>query len=595
MSKSAPKHFFSKNASVNMPRTRFDMSKVNTTTLTTDYLYPVYCELVIPGDSWNISVSNFIRMISPIDVPMMDNLYMDYHFWFVPWRLVWDKTKYFFGEQDRTPLVDEDYTIPQIEFDSTDSATPSTGHTGFVNGATGFAGLPQCGSIYDYFEIPIEGTDSLLTGDFTISALPLRSYNLIYDEWYRDEQRCDYSYYNVGDTADSADKYYLLKRGKRFDFFTSTLLEPQLGDPVSLPLGQSAPVLGTGTALRLDIVGNSLSPMTLGYKSTSNDHRLEIFNGNPNNQQGNPDLITLGTTSGVAGVSPGALYPSGVTITNPCAVGVVPNGDTSGLVCDLTGATASTIASLRQAFQMQAYQELQARGGTRMVEFIYNQYGVIQPDILSRPEYLGGMHQALSVQPIVQNSATSATSPQGNLTGIIYGANAEHGFTRSFTEFGYIIGICNIYSDLTYFQGLDRHWSILTPFDLPLPVFANLTDEAVYKKQIVLTGTSTDDEVFGYAERYAPFKYAKNTLTGLVRPNAPLTIGQWSLAEQFSSVPQNTSNFIESNTPISRIEAVNSGDGSNNPHAFILNQKFSGNVVRCLPAYSDPMKWMFRA
>ena len=556
MSKRAPKHFFSKNASVSYPRTRFDMSCVKTTTLTTDYLYPVYCELVLPGDTWNLSVSNFIRMISPIDVPMMDNLYADYHFWFCPWRLNWKNTKYFFGEQDRTPNVDEDYTIPQIEFDSTVSSS------GYTNGFTGFAGLPQCGSIYDYFDIPIQGTDGLLTGDFSINALPLRAYNLIYDDWYRDEQRCSLSYYNDGDTADTADKYYLKKRGKRFDLMTSSLLEPQMGSPVDIPLGTSAPV----------VYGSALT-----YGNYSNALPLANY----------------------AGAQVGVYNSS--SISSNREFGYVDANNTTGtvlpLVTDLSNASAATVASLRQAFQMQAFQEIQARGGSRMVETIYNQYGVIQPDILSRPEYLGGMHQQLTVQPIVQNSSTDNTSPQGNLSGIIYGAYGDHGFVRSFTEPGYIIGIMNIYADLTYFQGLDRHWSLSTILDVPMPIFANLTDEALYKKQIVLTGgsNSTDDDVFGYVERYAPFKYAKNTLSGLVRPNAPQTIGQWSLAEMFTSVPQNTYQFIEMNTPISRIEAVNAGDGSNNPHAFIVNQKFTGNVVRCLPAYSDPMRWMMRA
>ena len=556
MAKRAPKHFFSKNASVSMPRTRFDMSCVNTTTLTTDYLYPVYCSLVLPGDSWNISVSNFIRMISPIDVPMMDNLYCDYHFWFVPFRLVWNKTKYFFGEQDRTPNVDEDYTIPQIGFNS------SVAQSGYTNGFTGFAGLPQTGSIYDYLGIPIQGTDGLLTGSFTLNALPLRSYNLIYDDWYRDEQRCDYSYYNVGDTQDTADKYFLLKRGKRFDLFTSSLLEPQIGQPVDIPLGTTAPVIGNGNPLNFNLSNNK----SYNFKSWV----------------------------GLVSNTPVLVAPSDPVSQGNIGVSIDPSK--SGLIADLSGATAATIASLRQAFQMQAYQEINARGGTRMVEYIYNQYGVIQPDILSRPEFLGGMHQRLTVQPIVQNSSTDSTSPQGNLAGIIYGAHGDHGFTRSFTEFGYIIGIINIYSDLTYFQGLDKHWTIQTPLDLPLPVFANLTDEALLNKQIVLTGTAKDDETFGYVERYAPYKYAKNTLTGLVRPNAPQSIGQWSLAEQFNSVPENTDDFIQMNTPISRIEAVNSAEGlkRNNPHAFIVNQEFSGNVVRCLPAYADPMKWFMR-
>lgn len=571
MSKRAPKHFFSKIASVNLPRTRFDMSYVNTTTLTTDYLYPVFCQPVYPGDSWNISVSNFIRMISPLDVPMMDNLYADYHFWFVPWRLNWQNTKYFFGEADRTPDSDKDYTIPRITFDSSqEQPEPAS-----FKGDTPFSGLPQCGSIYDYFGIPIQGTDKLLSGSFSINALPLRAYNLIYDDWYRDEQRCEYSYYNIGDTADTADKYFLLKRGKRFDYFTSSLLEPQIGDPVDIPLGVSAPVVGNGITL-------GLTNGSINFGSA--------FQSNSNYTMG-----SLTPNQAIYGASVGSGSSHTARQGGEVAIGVTTDPTKSGLVADLTGATAATIATLRQAFQMQAYNEINARGGTRMVEYIYNQWGVIQPDILTRPEFLGGMHQRLTVQPIVQNSSTDTTSPQGNLTGIMYGAQSDHGFTRSFTEFGYIIGIMNIYADLTYFQGLDRHWSFETNLDLPIPIFANLTDEPVYNKELVLTGGESDDEALGYVERFAFAKYAKNTLTGLVRPNAPLTIGQWSLAEMFTSVPQNTADFIQSNTPINRIEAVNSPDGSNNAHAFIVNQKFSGNVVRALPAYSDPMKWFMRA
>ncbi len=564
--KRAPKHFFSKNASVNMPRTRFDMSCVNTTAITADYLYPVYCQMVLPGDSWNLSDSNFIRMISPIDVPMMDNLYCDYHFWFVPFRLVWKNTKYFFGEQDRSPNSDIDYTIPQISFDSTKTVPEN------YDGSVPFGGLPQCGSIYDYLGIPIQGTDNVLTGSFKINALPLRAFNLIYDDWYRDEQRCDYLYYNDGDEETTADKYFLPKRGKRFDYFTSSLLEPQLGEPVDIPLGISAPVVGNGMNI-------GLTDGTNNYGLFSDWTNATGFVVGTNNNIG----VNVGSTGGVSAGN------SGHTL------GLISDSTKSGMIADLSNASAATVASLRQAFQMQAYQEINARGGSRMVEYIYNQYGVIQPDIYTRPEYLGGAHQRLSVQPVVQQSSTDTTSPQGNLTGIIYGGHSDHAFVRSFTEHGFILGIMNIYSDLTYYQGLDRMWSIQTPLDIPLPVFANLTDEELKKKELVLTGNSDEDnKTYGFVERYSFAKYAKNTLTSIVRPNAPLTIGQWSLAQQFTADVKNTADFIESNTPISRIEAVNKTDGTNNPFAFIVNQKFSGNVVRCLPAYSDPMRWFMR-
>lgn len=553
MAKSAPKHFFSKLPSVNYPRSRFNMDFVHTTTLTTDYLYPVFCEEVLPGDTWNVGVANMIRMISPIDVPMMDNLYCDYHFWFVPSRLIWEHVLNFFGEQPRED-VSTDYTVPQINFTA--------------------ATLPTTGSIYDYLSIPIKGTDNLLTGAFSINALPLRAYNLIYDDWYRDEQRCDYAYYNIGDIADTPDKYFLLKRGKRFDYFTSTLLEPQIGDPVSLPLSSNIPVV-TGTP-HMDITQNS-------YPSLS-------FSSSTTNLSSGHYTMFLNYGSDAANIGADLRAASGNSTASLAGRGFIPNN----LYADTSLASLATIADLRSAFQLQAFNELQARGGTRYVETVYTQFGVINPDILTRPEFLGGCHQALTTQPVIQNSATDSTSPQGTLTGIIYGANSEHAFTRSFTEHGFVIGIMNIYSDLTYFQGLERKWSRVTKFDYAWPVFANLTDQEVKNKEIVLTGTETDDETFGYAERYAEYKYSQNRLTGLVRPNAPLTIGQWSLAQQFGSVPVNNAEFISSDTPIERIAAVPEYANAENLHQFIANMKFSGNVVRCLPSYSDPMKWFMR-
>lgn len=559
MARRSPKHFFSKLASVSMPRSSFDMSYTDTVTFGTDYLYPNYKQLVLPGDTVNLSYNNFVRMLAPITTPMMDNLYMDVHWWFVPFRLVWDYSKNFFGEQ-RRPSDPTDFSIPQITFNA-ETQLPEN----YVAESTPFAGLPQSRSIYDYFDIPIQGTDNNLTGDLSLNALPLRMYNLIFDEWYRDEQRVDYSYSNFGNDSDTADKYTLLKRGKRFDYYTSSLLQPQIGNPVDIPLGTTAPVAGNGLALGLSI-GTQNYGLSAAGGGTS---QLAAYTGN----YGKPyNTIHSGTYN-----------PAGYSL------GVTTDPENSGLYADLSQASSATIATLRQAFQLQAYNEINARNGSRYTEYLYGQFGVISPDArLQRPEFLGGTHQLLQVQPIVQNSSTDSTSPQGNLSGIIMSGTNEHVFTRSFTEHGYIIGIANIYSDLTYYQGLDRDWSISTPLDIPIPVFGNLTDEAIYRKELVLTGTDADDEVFGYGERYSWAKYQRNRLRGLVRPNAPLTVGQWSLAQQLTSNIGNNSDFIESNTPVSRISAV---DGQTN---FIVNQEFKVDMIRVLPRYADPEKWMFR-
>ena len=574
MSKSAPKHFFSKFASISTPRSGFDMSFVNTRTIQSDYLYPVKAIMVLPGDTWSYSVDSMVRMLAPLDVPMMDNIYMKYFAVFVPWRLVWDYTKNFFGEK-RRPDDPEDFTIPTIFFDSTVttynaiSKNPALqpGDSGYVAdynpATTADAGLPKVKSIYDYFGIPIYGTDSVLTGSFKINALSLRSYNLIYDDWFRDEQRCDYSYANFGNTQDTADKYHLLKCGKAFDYMTSSTLEPQFGDPVTFSIGSTAPVVGNGMSL-------GFTDGTVQYASrtsTSNGSFVPIIAG----YGSDVGTVTSGTSSMTYGKN----------------MGVTTDPDKSGLIADISQVSALSVMDLRNMFQVQAYKEILNKSGQRLTEYIYGLYGVISPDSrLQRTEYLGECSFRLSTMPVVQNSATDSVTPQGNLAAIVQGSGHGHLFTRSFTEFGYIIILQKISSDLTYYQGLDKDWLLSTPYDIPVPVFANLSDEPIQRQELILTGTASDDtSTFGYNERYAFYKYQRNTLNGLVRPNAPLTIGQWSLAQQFTTSVANNSDFIESNTPISRITAVTNED------QFIVNHKFTGSAVRPLPQYANPMQW----
>lgn len=582
MAKFSPKHFFSHNPTVNAQRTMFDMSKTDTVTINPDYYYPNYKLLVIPGDTVSLDYSNMIRLVDPLNVPMMDNLWCDIDFWYVRFRDVWDYTNQFFGEKKR-PSDPDINSLPYIEF---------TSQT-----------LPQVGSIYDYFGVPIAGTDNLLSGAFRINnALPFMSYYLIHDDWIRDEQRQGY----LLDTPDfkatsfSAGDFSLYKRGKRFDYFTSTTLEPQIGGDTTLPLATSAPVYGSGYPLSLSngvlqqSIDNGTTPVYTGigqlaYSTTTNNHLYPtgvISNSYlPNTASGSPAQPT--------GLSQGARL--GVMTADELSRYNLDHINAqmySGLEVNLRDASSVSVEQLRRAFQVQAYKELLNRYGTRMPEYLYSMYGIVADDIeLGRPLFLGRVHHRLSVQPIVQNSESN-TTPLGNLGAIVSGGTSDSVFTRSFTDFGYIIGCINIYADLTYFQGLDKDLQLQDRMDFPVNVFANLTDQPVYKSEICLTGTSSDDEVFGYQEIYAWAKYDKNTLRGLVRPNAPQSIGYWSLAQQFASVPVNNDTFIQSSTDINRI--VNDNAESPTTQHFIVNQEFKVKLTRELPNHSDPMKWMFR-
>lgn len=583
MAKSAPKHFFSNLASIKFPRSKFPFDKVDTCTFKADYLYPNYSFLALPGDTVSLSYSNLTRFLPAIDVPMMDNVHCTVHFWAVPWRLVWKDTKYFFGEKQRGSTI-TDYTIPQIVFEE--------------------GTYPQSGSIYDYFEIPIQGTDNQYTKSPKFNALKYRAYNLIYDEWYMDEQRGTYSYYNDTSTNDSSTDFQLLKRNKRFDYFTTTTLEPQIGNPATLSVGNLSPVYALGEIKGSNTYGAKLVPnFGTGYGDYITNMRFASASslGSVVPSMSQTDHVTnsgsLFAYTQSAGESPfdqeslKAKSLSGVTGQNP-NVYLTPNN----LWADLRSATSVSIPQLREAFQIQAYQEIQNKSGQRYTEYIYGQYGVISPDArLQRPEFLGGAEFDISVMPVVQNSGTyttgsQQTTPQGTITGyMVGGLSKKFIFTRSFTEHTYIIGLINYYSDLTYFQGINRDDYIQTPLDIPLPVFANLSDEQVDRKELYYTGDDNVDlSAFGYIERYGWAKYAKNTLRGLVRPNAPQTLGYWSLAQQFSSNVANNQDFIVSNTDMARISAVTNSD------TFIANQKFYVDVVRELPMYSDTMRWFSR-
>lgn len=554
MNRNVESHFALNPTRIDLSRSTFDRSSSVKTSFNAGDIVPFFLEEVLPGDTFNVKSSKVVRMQTLL-TPMMDNVYLDTYYFFVPNRLVWQHWKEFNGENTESAWIPETtYEVPQIT---------SPANNGWA-----------VGTIADYFGIPT-GVPNL-----SVSALPFRAYALVMNEWFRDQNLQDPLVVPLDDATVAGVNTGLFvsdvaKGGKPYiaakyhDYFTSCLPAPQKGPDVLIPSSTAGeyPVVGNGKVLGLTD-GTDLG----GLAFVNNDARWSF---GPN---------VFGRPVGAYSTND-ASHTAALGVASQSQLG--SNLANSGLIALASGGIGATINQLRLAFQVQKLYERDARGGSRYIEILKSHFGVTSPDArLQRPEYLGGNRVPININQVIQQSGTqTGTTPQGTVVGMSQTTDSHSDFIKSFTEHGFIIGVMCARYDHTYQQGLERFWSRKDRFDYYWPVFANIGEQAVKNKEIYAQGNAEDDEVFGYNEAWADYRYKPNRVTGEMRSSYKQSLDVWHLADDYASRPSLSDSWIrEDKANIDRVLAVQSSV-SNQFFADIFVQN---RATRAMPIYSVP-------
>ncbi len=556
MNRNVESHFALNPTNIDIRRSTFDRSHSIKTSFNVGDIVPFFIDEVLPGDTFNVDTSKVVRLQTLL-TPVMDNIYLDTYYFFVPNRLTWSHWKQFNGENTESAWIPQtEYEIPQI-------TAPS---------GTGWS----VGTIADYLGVPT-GVPNL-----SVSALPFRAYALVMNEWFRDENLSDPLVVPVDDATvagvntgtfvtDVAKGGLPYKAAKYHDYFTSCLPSPQKGPDVLIPSATSGvyPVV-----TRSETIPSSRFPLPPAYFLKKDGSAF----------------TTSGQDSGYQFLSDTSLFTAGRSVDSPNTQ-VVP----ANLWVDTSGGLGASINQLRMAFQIQKLYEKDARGGSRYIEILKSHFGVTSPDArLQRPEYLGGNRIPININQVVQQSATaSGETAQGTVTGMSVTTDSHSDFTKSFTEHGFVIGVMVARYDHTYQQGLERFWSRKDRFDYYWPVFANIGEQAVKNKEIFAQGPAKkdsagnviDDQVFGYQEAWADYRYKPSRVTGEMRSQYEQSLDVWHLADDYSTLPMLSDSWIrEDKTNVDRVLAVTSA---------VSNQLFAdiyikNRTTRPMPMYSIP-------